>query len=163
MPLNLLAPLGPRRFTASASRYRGYCQALEASGIPSREEYYRCARHGQEQARDITRQLLDLTEPPTAIFAASDTQAMGAMEAVRERGLLIPHDIALVGYDDIEISRYLGLTTIRQPLFESGVKGSKLLLDKLNGMTAETLCIELPIELISRRSTVGDTVPQRGQ
>jgi len=156
-------PEAPYRFTASYSRYQGYCQALEESGIPCREEYYRCARHGQEQARDMTRQLLDLTEPPTAIFAASDTQAMGAMEAVRERGLLIPHDIALVGYDDLEISQYLELTTIRQPLFESGVKGSKLLLDKLNGMTVETLCVELPIELISRRSTVGDTVPQIDQ
>jgi DNA-binding LacI/PurR family transcriptional regulator len=156
-------PETPYRFTASSSRYQGYCQALEESGIPSREEYYRCARHGQEQARDMTRQLLDLTEPPSAIFAASDTQAMGAMEAVRERGLLIPRDIALVGYDDIEISRYLELTTIRQPLFESGVKGSELLLDKLNGISTETLCVELPIELISRRSTVGDTVPQRGQ
>ena len=153
-------PETPYRFTASYSRYQGYCQALKETGIPYREEYYRCARHGQEQARNMTRQLLDMAEPPTAIFAASDTQAIGTMEAIRERGLLIPHDIALVGYDDIEISHYLELTTIRQPLFESGAKGSELLLDRLDGATAEPLCVELPIELISRRSTVGDTVPQ---
>jgi DNA-binding LacI/PurR family transcriptional regulator len=153
-------PEAPYRYTASHYRYQGYRQALREAAVPYRQEYYLRARHGQEQARDMTRQLLSLNEPPTAIFAASDTQAMGAMETIRERGLMIPRDIALVGYDDIEVSRYLGLTTIRQPLFESGVKGSELLLGRLDGATTDPCCVELPIELIGRRSTLGDGAPQ---
>ena len=149
----------PFRFTSSLHRYQGYRQALDEAGIPFRQEYHRWAEHGEEQARDMARHLLDLDEPPTAIFAASDTQAIGAMEAIRERGLRIPQDVALVGYDDIEVSRYLGLTTIRQPFFETGVKGVEVLLQAIDHPSTEPCHIELPIELICRRSTVGDTIP----
>jgi len=150
----------PFRFTSSLHRYRGYRQALSEAGVAYRQEYFRYAEHGQEQARDMTRQLLDLDEPPTAIFAASDTQAIGAMEAIRERGWSIPQDIALVGYDDIEISRYLGVTTIRQPLFESGVRGAQLLLQTINGHIDAPRRIELELTLIVRRCTVDETVRQ---
>lgn len=150
----------PFRFTSSLHRYRGYRQALREAGIDYREEYFRCAEHGQEHARDMTRQLLNLPEPPTAIFAASDTQAIGAMEAIRERGWSVPQDIALVGYDDIEISRYLGLTTIRQPLFETGVRGTELLLQTISGHIPEPRRIELALTLIVRRCTVDETVQQ---
>jgi DNA-binding LacI/PurR family transcriptional regulator len=149
----------PFRFTSSLHRYQGYRQALDEAGILFRPEYHRWAEHGEEQARDMARHLLDLAEPPTAIFAASDTQAIGAMEAIRERGLRIPQDVALVGYDDIEVSRYLGLTTIRQPFFETGVKGVEVLLQAIDHPPSEPLHIELPIELICRRSTAGDAVP----
>jgi DNA-binding LacI/PurR family transcriptional regulator len=149
----------PFRFTSSLRRYQGYRQALDEAAIAFRPEYHCWAEHGEEQARDMARHLLSLDEPPTAIFAASDTQAIGAMEAIRERGLHIPQDLALVGYDDIEASRYLGLTTIHQPLFESGLKGVELLLQAIDHPPAEPLRIELPMELVCRRSTVGDAVP----
>ncbi|MDY7039499.1 MAG: LacI family DNA-binding transcriptional regulator [Chloroflexota bacterium] len=148
----------PFRFTSSLHRYRGYRQALDEAGIPFRPEYHLCAEHGEEQARDMTRQLLGLGEPPTAIFAASDTQAVGAMAAIRERSLHIPQDVALVGYDDIEVSHYLGLTTIRQPFFETGVRGVAVLMQAIEQPPDEPLSIELPIELVCRRSTLGDTV-----
>ena len=152
-------PETPFRFTASSYRFQGYYRALKEAGIPYRREFYVYDEHGQEQARNLARRLLRLPDPPTALFAASDTQAIGAMEAARERGFSIPEDIALVGYDDIEISRYLGLTTIRQPLFETGAKGIELLLQTIEGEISEPCRVELPIELICRRSTVGDTVP----
>lgn len=150
----------PFRFTSSLHRYQGYRQALEEAGIPFRPEYHRWAEHGEKQAHDMTNQLLDLDERPTAIFAASDTQAIGALEAIRERGLRVPQDVALVGYDDIEVSRYLGLTTVRQPFFESGVKGVEVLLQSIEHPPAEPLRVELPIELVCRRSTLGDLAPE---
>ena len=149
----------PFRFTSSLHRYQGYRQALDEAGMPFRPEYHRWAEHGGEQARDMARHLLDLAEPPTAIFAASDTQAIGAMEAIRERNLRIPQDVALVGYDDIEVSHYLGLTTVRQPFFETGVKGVEVLLQAIDHPPREPLHIELPIELVCRRSTVGGAIP----
>jgi LacI family transcriptional regulator len=149
----------PFRFTSSLHRYQGYRQALDEAAIVFRSEYHRWAEHGEEQARDMARHLLSLAEPPTAIFAASDTQAIGAMEAIRERGLHIPRDVALVGYDDIEASRYLGLTTIHQPFFESGLKGVELLIQAIDHPLDGPLRIELPVELICRRSTTGDVAP----
>jgi len=152
-------PETPFRFTASSYRFQGYYRAIKEAGLPYRREFYAYDEHGQEQARNLARRLLSLPDPPTALFAASDTQAFGAMEAARERGLSVPEDVALVGYDDIEISHYLGLTTVRQPLFESGVTGVELLLQTIEGRVTEPRRIELPIELIRRRSTAGEVVP----
>jgi DNA-binding LacI/PurR family transcriptional regulator len=81
------------------------------------------------------------------------------MEAIRERNLRIPQDVALVGYDDIEVSHYLGLTTVRQPFFETGVKGVEVLLQAIDHPPREPLHIEFPNELVCRRSTVGGGIP----
>ncbi len=99
-------------------------------------------------------QLLDLDDPPTAIFAASDTQAMGVLEAARERDIPIPDALSVIGYDDIEIAEYLNLTTIHQPLFDSGWRGTQLLLHIIATGELETLCEQLPIELVERGTTV---------
>ena len=101
----------------------------------------------------MTHQLLNLEGPPTGIVAASDTQAMGVLEAARERGLDVPGDLSVVGFDDIEMASYLDLTTVRQPLFESGVRGVELLLETINSSPADPQQILLPIELIVRRTT----------
>ncbi len=71
--------------------------------------------------------------PPTAIVCASDTQAIGVLEASRRLGLPVPGALSVVGYDDIEIAELVGLTTIRQPLLESGHRAAELLLDTLGG------------------------------
>ena len=70
-------------------------------------------------------------ERPTAIFTASDTQALGVIAAAREIGLHVPDDLSVIGYDDIEAADYVGLTTIRQQLFESGRRGAEVLLDEI--------------------------------
>ena len=72
--------------------------------------------------------MLSSDHRPTAIFAASDTQALGVIAAARELGLHVPDDLSVIGYDDIEAADYVGLTTIRQQLLESGRRGAEVLL-----------------------------------
>lgn len=142
-------------FTSSRDRYQGYRQALADHGLSFQPEYHQADEHGRAQARAMTHRLLDLDDPPTAIFAASDTQAMGVLEALRERGLHAPDDVAVIGYDDIEVAEYLGLSTIRQPLFETGTIGVELLLKRIDAPEQPPLRVELPIELVVRQTTAG--------
>jgi DNA-binding LacI/PurR family transcriptional regulator len=143
----------PFNFTSSRDRYKGYRQALEAAAIPFRPEHHQQGQHGRYEARRLTTKLLALPEPPTAIFAASDTQAMGVLEAARDEGLDVPRDLSVIGYDDIEIAEYLGLTTIRQQLFESGARGVEMMLETLTSPTPELRCDVLPVELVIRGTT----------
>ena len=75
--------------------------------------------------------MLTADRRPTAIFAASDTQALGVIAAARELGLHVPDDLSVIGYDDIEAAEYVGLTTVRQQLFESGRRGAEVLLAEI--------------------------------
>jgi DNA-binding LacI/PurR family transcriptional regulator len=143
----------PFNFTSSRDRYLGYRQALNAAGIPFRPEYHGQKEHGRYEARLLAEQMLALPERPTAIFAASDTQAMGVLEAARNAGFHVPGDLSVMGYDDVEIAEYLGLTTIRQLLYESGQLGVELLLDTLAGLASSPICQVLPTELIVRGTT----------
>ena len=143
----------PFKFTASYDRYQGYCQALSAARLPFRETYHGAGEHGRADARLLATQILTLPDRPTAIFAASDTQAMGVLEAARDLNLRVPEDLSVVGYDDIEVAEYLQLTTIRQLLFESGQRGVNLLLHMLESSPAEPICEVLPTELVVRGTT----------
>ncbi len=147
----------PFNFTSSRDRYQGYRQALHATGIPLRPGYHGQAEHGRYEARLLTEKMLALPERPTAIFAASDTQAMGVLEAARDAGLDVPHDLSVIGYDDVEVAEYLGLTTVRQLMYESGQRGVELLLEVLDDPTGEPVCEVLPTELIVRNTTAPPT------
>jgi DNA-binding LacI/PurR family transcriptional regulator len=138
-------------FTSSAMRRSGYEQALAAAGFAAEPALVRRAAHGREPAAALTRDLLASDKPPTAIFAASDTQAIGVLEAADALGVDVPGDLSVVGYDDIELARYAGLTTVAQPLEESGVRGAELLLAALEG--AATVGSQLPVELVIRSTT----------
>jgi DNA-binding LacI/PurR family transcriptional regulator len=140
-------------FTSSASRRAGFEQALAAVGLDVDPELVRRASHGREHAAALTRVLLEEPDPPTAIFAASDTQAMGVLEAADELGASVPGDLSVVGYDDIEVARYTGLTTVAQPLEESGAIGANLLLAALEG--AAITGRQLPVRLVVRATTGG--------
>lgn len=143
----------PFYFHPIRDRYRGYRQAHEAAGLPLRPEYLFEGEHGRRQARQMAARMLALPEPPTAVFAASDTQAFGVIEAARGASWRLPEDLSLVGYDDIDMAEVVGLTTMRQLLFESGKLGMELLLSLLGGLhTAPTRRI-LPTELVVRRTT----------
>jgi LacI family transcriptional regulator len=141
----------PHGFTSSAMRRRGYEQALAAAGRPVEPELVRRAAHGREPAAALTRELLGTEQPPTAVFAASDTQALGVLEAAESLGVDIPGDLSVVGYDDIELARYVGLTTVAQPLQESGACGAQMLLAALAGAAIGGR--QLPVELTVRSPT----------
>ncbi|MGV3760169.1 MAG: LacI family DNA-binding transcriptional regulator [Actinomycetota bacterium] len=147
-------------FTATSERETGYREVLREHGIRVRQSLVRHGPHDHDVARGITAELLALATPPTAIFASSDVQALGALAAAADAGRTVPADLSVIGYDDIDLSAYAGLTTIRQPLFDSGYLGARLLLDALEGGTLPTPEVtELPIELVPRTTTA---VPARG-
>lgn len=146
-------PADEFRFDSSRDRTVGYERALAAAGVPLRPEYVREGTQSRHLARSIAEELLRLRERPTAIFAASDTQALGVLEAARGLGLSVPDDLSVVGFDDIEIASYVGLTTVRQPLFDSGRRGAELLLQALNGQAPAAHVETLPLDLVVRGST----------
>jgi DNA-binding LacI/PurR family transcriptional regulator len=147
----------PFNFTSSHHRHTGYRSAMEEAGIDARPEYSVTGEHGRDVAWELTHQLLSLEEPPTAIVAASDIQAMGVLEAARERDIPVPDALSVVGYDDIEIAEYLNLTTIHQPLFESGWRATHLLFQVIEGGQMEPIRDQQPIRLVVR----GTTTPPR--
>jgi DNA-binding LacI/PurR family transcriptional regulator len=137
-------------FTSSPDRYLGFRQALDQAGIPFIPDYYALGKHGRFEARRLAEEMLALETPPTAIFAASDTQAMGIIEAARDAKVPVPEQLSIVGYDDVEMAEFLGLTTVRQMLYESGERGVQLLLRTLAKPAAEPRSEIMPTELIVR-------------
>lgn len=140
------------RFASSSDRTRGYERALARAGIELRPEYVREGTQTHHVARSTAIDLLRLPHRPTAIFAASDQQALGVLEAARILGVRVPEELSVVGFDDIEIAAHVGLTTVRQPLFESGRRGAELLLQMLAGagqqlgdQHAELLSVDLVV------------------
>jgi DNA-binding LacI/PurR family transcriptional regulator len=148
----------PFNFTSSRDRFQGYREALECAGIPFTPEFHGQGEHERYEACRLATEILALPDRPTAIFAASDTQAMGVLEAARKCGLRVPEELSVIGYDDIEMAEYLGLTTIRQLLFESGQKSVNILLKTLECGLAEPTCEVLPTELIVRQTTTSPPI-----
>jgi LacI family transcriptional regulator, galactose operon repressor len=145
--------VGGLAFSSTTDRLRGYRQALSQAGIWADQELIRRGRHGSTAAEQMTLSLLGMPDPPTAIFAASDTQAAGVLSAAETAGAEVPHQLSVIGFDDIEIAAPLGLSTVRQPLRESGARGAARLCHLLRGATVSPLREELPLELVPRRST----------
>jgi DNA-binding LacI/PurR family transcriptional regulator len=143
----------PFAFTSSQRRRRGYEETLREAGIPVRPEYIREAPHGRDLARRIGSELLGLEVPPTAVFAASDTQALGVLEAARAARRSIPDELSVIGFDDIEAASYADLSTVRQPLYESGLLGARLLLGLLGGTELAPVGETLRLELVIRSTT----------
>jgi DNA-binding LacI/PurR family transcriptional regulator len=135
---------------------------MGTGGIDVRPGDIRHGPHVRSVARRLTEELLAQQQAPTAIFAASDTQALGVLEAVRSAGRRVPRDLSVVGFDDIEVSGYAGLTTVQQPLYESGYKAASLLLEALDTGPLPPIEHELPLELIVRETT-GRPGPSRAR
>lgn len=149
------------RFHASRDRTEGYVKALADAGVAVRPEYVREGTQSRQIARSIAEELLRLPEPPTAIFAASDTQALGVLEAAQGFHVRVPDELSVVGFDDVEAASYVGLTTVRQPLFESGRRGAELLLQALVGVPLIAHSETLPLDLVHRRTTAPPHEPAR--
>jgi len=143
----------PFRFTSSRDRYQGYQKAMAEAEIPIEPLYYGEDEHGHVQARNLALKMLQLPDPPTAIFAASDTQAFGVIQAARKLNISIPEDLSVIGFDDIQAAEFMQLTTVRQLMYESGSTGVELLIDAIDGKQEEPVTISLPTELIVRNTT----------
>jgi DNA-binding LacI/PurR family transcriptional regulator len=143
----------PFAFTSSRERHAGYQRALADAELSPDPTAIALGAHGRYEARELAIRLLSGPTPPTAIFAASDTQALGVLSAARELGLDVPGDLSIVGYDDIEAADYVGLTTIGQQLFESGRRGAELLLSEIDERSLVAPSIELSPELVVRATT----------
>lgn len=142
----------------SYHRYEGYCEALRTAGIPVRAGYHLQHTPNQEGGRQMALELLHQTDPPTAIFTFCDELALGVLATAREMALDVPTDLSVISYDDIELARFAQLTTIRQHLFESGVRGVELLLEVLENTAHPPASSQLVPELIVRQTTAPPAV-----
>lgn len=146
---------GYRRTMCSGARIAGYRSALGAAGIRHRPEYVRHGNFDEGTAYRRTLELLDLPEPPTAVFVCSDTMALGVYRALAERGLGVPDDVSVVGFDDLPEARWAApaLTTVRQPLAEMAAASLRLLVRMMAGERPEGTRTELSTRLVRRAST----------
>lgn len=158
-----LIELGHRRigFIAGAShtssateRYNGYRAALCDNGLAFDAELVGNGNFFRLEAYDATERMLDLAAPPTAIFAANDVSAFGVIDAVRNRGLRIPNDMSVIGFDDVleASSMRPALTTVRQPLTDMGRVAAQMLLEYIEKPDLATRRVILNTELIVRES-----------
>ena len=118
-------------FASSERRLEGFRRALDAAGVALPASYVKRGPFGRESAGRLARQLMALRRRPTAVFAASDVQAFGVLDAAARAGLAVPDDLSVIGFDDIELAAAIGLTTVRQPLRESGQLGARMLLGEI--------------------------------
>ncbi len=146
---------GPADYLCSRARTDGYRSALERAGIRFDPALVRNGDFRHEGGFLHGGELLDLADPPSAIFAGSDQQAFGLYEAARQRGLRVPQDLSVVGFDDLPVARWVSppLTTVRQPLAEMGRAAAQMLDDVIDGVPLRTNRVELSTELIVREST----------
>ena len=140
---------------AAIDRLSGYKKALRTNHIEEDSSLIYEGKFAQLDGYDGARNFLRLAKPPTAIFASNDVMAMSAMDAVREQGLRVPDDMAIMGFDDIPQAAMLhpALTTVRQPLEQMGRVAAQLLVDMIQKPETVGYRIELPTELIIRNST----------
>jgi DNA-binding LacI/PurR family transcriptional regulator len=147
-------PANDLGFSATAKRERAYRAGMAAAGLDADPALVAYCPHDKALAEQLAAGLLTGADRPTAIFASSDVQALGVLAAARAAGLRVPEDLSIVGYDDIEVAAYAGLTTVRQPLFETGRLGAALLLEALEQGDGAVEAVDhvLPVELVVRTS-----------
>jgi LacI family transcriptional regulator len=154
---------GPPDWIACTERINGYHGALAAAGVLPDPVLVAVSdfRNGPITAAAAAK-LLDLPDPPTAIFAFNDNVAIGVMRAARDRGLRVPEDLSVVGFDDSEQAEIVSptLTTVRQPLAEMGRMAVSLLLRLLENQRVDAMRIQLATKLVVRESTAPLHVPR---
>lgn len=140
-------------------RLLGYKKALHDHRLPFLEKYLIISDSdtdkdgfNRQAGYEAMKRMLMLEDRPTAVFISSDVQAAGAIRAIQESGLKIPDDVAIVGFDDIELAQYLGLTTIHQPLYEMGRLAAHRLIDRINQGQMERLDKRFSTHLVIRNS-----------
>jgi LacI family transcriptional regulator len=147
------APESPFGFTSSQDREAGVTRELTTAGVELPPAWIGHGAHGRYEARNLALRMLTRSDRPTAIVTASDTQALGVLAAAHEAGLNVPDDLSVVGYDDVEAADFVGLTTIRQQLFETGRQGAQLLLTEMERRSETAPVATLAPELVVRATT----------
>ncbi|AJJ17389.1 transcriptional repressor RbsR [Yersinia intermedia] len=147
---------GPQDKTPAKERLEGYRQAMDRAGLPIPSGYEVASDFEFGGGLVAMKQLLALPEPPEAVFTSNDAMAVGVYQALHQAGLSIPQDMAVIGYDDIEIAQYMTppLTTIHQPKDSLGELAIDTLIHRLNNPEAEPQVLILTPELIERGSVV---------
>jgi LacI family transcriptional regulator len=149
-------------FVTSQHRLTGYRQALAAAGLGYDPALVRRGPHGPANAEALAAELLALPDPPSGIFAASDIQAIGVLAVADRLGASVPGDLSVIGFDDIESAALLGLSTVRQPLAESGAEGARRLCALLRGERVAPLRQLLALEVVQRSTTAAFRVTGSG-
>lgn len=144
---------GPADLFSAKERRQGFLDALREAGIEAEPGFIHHGAYAREFGLEAMRGVLDAGDAPTAVFAGSDFIALGVMQAIKQRGLSVPGDISLVGFDDMPFADLLapGLTTVRQPTAELGRAGLRALLALFEKKAPEALT-RLPVTLIERQS-----------
>ena len=147
---------GPRDVTPSFDRVDGYKKAMKLNDLPVPDEYVVKGDFKPQGGYLAACKLLDLKDPPTAIFACNDLMAFGITHAARERDMLVPRDLSVVGFDDIYLSTYSNppLTTIKQPRLEMGDEAVNALVLRIKNPDRHARSILLHAELVVRSSTM---------
>ena len=142
-------------FVATEDRASGYRAALTAAGISLDPELEVCGEFDTIEGRVAAARLLDLSDPPTAVFACNDDMAVAVLQEARARGIRVPEDLSVVGFDDTTMARIAvpAITTIRQPLEEVGRMAVTLLTRIIDGQTVDPLRVEIGTRLVVREST----------
>lgn len=145
----------------NTARMHGYRAAMESAGLSVPDGYIRHRHFMYADGVLEGAALLDLPQRPTAVFAASDEIALGVVEAARSRGVRVPDDLSVVGFDDTQMAQLCSppLTTVRQPLREMGAVAMRTALRLAAGETLDSHHVELATQLVQRRSTA----PNRGE
>jgi LacI family xylobiose transport system transcriptional regulator len=146
---------GPPDLLCSRARIDGYRAAMDMAGIPVDTALVRSGDFHVEGGRDAGLALLRLPDPPTAVFAGSDLQALGVYDAARELGVRIPYELSVVGYDDLPVARWVGppLTTVHQPLAEMAEMAARFVIGMSRGIAPVTRRLDLATSLVVRQST----------
>ena len=131
-------------------RLIGFRQALEETGIDLPDMFVRLAPYSQEQTRQVARELLSLPRPPTAIFAATDFQALGVLKVARQLNVDVPEQLAVIGFDDLDMAEYADLTTISQHLDESGRLAVEILIAQIESPSQLPRHVKIPLNIIER-------------
>jgi LacI family transcriptional regulator len=136
----------PDDLYTAGERLAGYRGALDAEGVPVRDELVRVGVHDADRAEAVVRELLALPDPPTAVFTANNRLTVGALKALHDE------PVALVGFDDFELADLLGTTVVRHDSHRMGSHAAALAFDRLDGVARETRRVTLPTELVMRGS-----------
>jgi DNA-binding LacI/PurR family transcriptional regulator len=146
---------GPADLLSARARLDGYRAAMEVAGLTIKDAFCRWGNFHVEGGYEQAKILLGLPHPPTAIFAGSDLQALGVLQAANEMNLRVPEDLSLVGFDDLPISNWSSppLTTIHQPIRDMAALAVRILLDFKSRKDQAEQRIELATHLVVREST----------